>query len=59
MWDSLGFSKNPYDAAPLRTLEDDVDLLIGRQDESIKFQTIIESVPRDCATFGIAWSGQD
>jgi hypothetical protein len=43
MWDTLGFSKNPYDASPLSPSEDDVDLLIGREEESVKFQTIVES----------------
>ena len=42
MWDTLGFSKSPYDAAPLKAVEGDVDLLIGRGEELVRFQTIIE-----------------
>lgn len=43
MWDTLGFTKNPYDAQPLRADKRDVDLLIGREEESVKFSTLVES----------------
>ncbi|MBR0673366.1 Cdc6/Cdc18 family protein [Neoroseomonas soli] len=46
MWETLGFSKNPYDANPLKPTKDDVDLLIGRVEDGIKFGTIIESANR-------------
>lgn len=43
MWDTLGFSKSPYDANPLQAVQNDVDLLIGRKDEAVAFATIVES----------------
>jgi len=43
MWKSLGFRKNPYDTSPLRAVAEDVELLIGRDDESVEFATLIDS----------------
>ena len=43
MWKELGFKENPYDTNPLSVKKEDVDLLIGRRDESIEFATKLES----------------
>jgi Cdc6-like AAA superfamily ATPase len=43
MWDKLGFKENPYSTKPLRVAEDDVELLIGRNDEGIELATTLES----------------
>jgi Cdc6-like AAA superfamily ATPase len=43
MWDKLGFRDNPYSTKPLRAAEEDVELLIGRDDESIELATTLES----------------
>jgi Cdc6-like AAA superfamily ATPase len=43
MWDKLGFKENPYSTKPLRATSEDVELLIGRQEESIDFATALES----------------
>lgn len=43
LWESLGFKKSPYDASPLKPTQEDVELLVGRTDESIEFITVLES----------------
>lgn len=43
MWDTLGFKQNPYDAYPLKSRAEDVDLLIGREEESVEFCTVLDS----------------
>jgi Cdc6-like AAA superfamily ATPase len=43
MWDKLGFNENPYNTKPLRVSKEDVNLLIGRSEESIDFATALES----------------
>lgn len=43
MWNELGFKENPYSTKPLQAAEEDIDLLIGRNDESIDFSTMLES----------------
>ena len=43
MWDKLGFLQNPYDTRPLKASEEDVELLIGRDEESIDFVTALEA----------------
>lgn len=43
MWNKLGFKQNPYDTRPLQASPDDVDLLIGREEESVDFATALDS----------------
>ncbi len=43
MWNQLGFKENPYSTKPLNLSENDVALLIGREEESIEFATSLES----------------
>jgi hypothetical protein len=43
MWQALGFRESPYDTKPLKVLESDVDLLMGRESEQINFFTAMES----------------
>jgi Cdc6-like AAA superfamily ATPase len=43
MWVDLGFHTNPYSTSPLRAKEEDVDLLIGRSEESVEFVTALDS----------------
>ncbi|MGB2870131.1 MAG: hypothetical protein WBD36_16910 [Bacteroidota bacterium] len=43
MWQSLGFSQSPYDSNPLRAVQEDVDLLVGRDKEAIALYTVLES----------------
>ncbi len=43
MWDLLGFKKSPYDTNPLKPCNDDVELLVGREQEKIDLITILES----------------
>lgn len=43
MWDSLGFRESPYNTNPLKVRAEDVELLVGREAESINFCTQIES----------------
>lgn len=43
MWNNLGFRENPYDTKPLKVNSCDVDLLMGRDKEQIKFLTAMES----------------
>ena len=43
MWKQLGFSDSPYDARPLRPAQADVNLLVGREEESIELCTLFES----------------
>jgi len=43
MWNALGFKQNPYEASPLKTRAEDVELLIGRDHEAIEFCTVLES----------------
>ncbi len=45
MWELLGFTDSPYDARPLGPRTEDVELLVGREHESIDFITNIESSP--------------
>jgi hypothetical protein len=42
-WQSLGFKTSPYDVSPLRPVAEDVELLVGRLEESITFTTVLES----------------
>ena len=46
MWQSLGFTASPYDAKPLRAVADDVELLVGREEEAVRFCTVIDSAPQ-------------
>jgi Cdc6-like AAA superfamily ATPase len=43
VWKSLGFKNSPYDSNPLQVSESDVELLVGRDEESVKFSTLLES----------------
>lgn len=43
MWDLLGFKESPYNCAPLGVNKEDVDLLVGRAEESVNLCTILES----------------
>ncbi|SFF73732.1 P-loop NTPase fold protein [Sunxiuqinia elliptica] len=43
MWESLGFRENPYNTKPLNISKQDVELLMGRENEQIDFLTAIES----------------
>lgn len=43
MWESLGFSQSPYDARPLRPVQEDEQLLVGRSKEAVEFCTTLES----------------
>lgn len=43
MWNSLGFRESPYDTKPLKVLQSDIDLLMGRESEQIDFFTAMES----------------
>jgi Cdc6-like AAA superfamily ATPase len=43
MWKTLGFRENPYDVKPLSVKSDDVELLVGRETETVEFGTAIES----------------
>jgi len=43
MWDSLGFRESPYNTNPLKVRAEDVELLVGRDAESVSFCTQIES----------------
>lgn len=43
MWDILGFIESPYNCAPLSVSENDVELLVGRNDEAVRFCTTLES----------------
>jgi len=43
MWKNLGFRENPYDTKPLKALKSDVDLLMGRDSEQVKFLTAMET----------------
>jgi len=40
MWNALGFKQNPYEASPLKTRAEDVELLIGRDHEAIEYRKI-------------------
>ncbi len=42
MWKDLGFTDSPYDARPLRPVPDDVDLLVGRNEEAISLYTALD-----------------
>jgi len=43
MWSALGFRESPYNTNPLRVLQDDVELLVGRDEEAIEFCTALDS----------------
>lgn len=43
MWDILGFKESPYSCTPLTVCQNDVDLLVGRSDDSVRLCTILES----------------
>jgi len=43
MWESLGFRESPYNTNPLKVKAEDVELLIGRERESLEFCTQLES----------------
>ncbi|PHR70993.1 MAG: hypothetical protein COA67_07280 [Lutibacter sp.] len=42
-WERLGFRENPYNTKPLNVNSKDVDLLMGRNEEQIKFLNAIDS----------------
>jgi len=46
MWQSLGFTRSPYDTSPLRSRADDVELLVGRDSEAVELYTVLESNPQ-------------
>ncbi|AMO74442.1 MULTISPECIES: ATP-binding protein [Pseudomonas] len=43
MWESLGFRESPYNTDPLKSRKEDVELLVGREKESIEFCTQLET----------------
>ena len=43
MWESLGFRESPYNANPLQSRAEDIDLLVGRDVEAIEFATTLDS----------------
>jgi hypothetical protein len=43
MWDSLGFKNSPYNATPLSPTQDDIELLVGRDEEAVELCTSLES----------------
>lgn len=43
VWKSLGFSNSPYDANPLRPVQEDVDFLVGRNEETTELCTALEA----------------
>lgn len=42
LWESFGFSGNPYQLTPLRPVAEDYELFIGREDLGAEFRTQIE-----------------
>lgn len=46
MWEQLGFRHSPYDANPLRPVKEDVELLVGRDEQGVEFCTVLESAPQ-------------
>lgn len=46
MWESLGFRESPYNTNPLKSRQDDVELLVGRQQEATEFCTTLETAPQ-------------
>src|SRR6185369_9087553 len=45
MWQSLGFKDSPYNARPLSPIKDDIELLVGRDQEAIEFFTALDASP--------------
>lgn len=43
MWTNLGFRDSPYNAKPLRAVEADAPLLIGREADALSFCTALDS----------------
>jgi hypothetical protein len=44
MWEShWGFLRAPYDFRPLRPIPEDAPLLVGREEEAVKFCTTLDS----------------
>lgn len=43
MWEVLGFKESPYNCAPLGVNSSDAELLVGRDEDGIKFCTVLES----------------
>lgn len=43
MWESLGFRESPYNTSPLKSKQEDVELLVGRQPEATEFCTTLET----------------
>lgn len=46
MWQSLGFRESPYNTSPLKSRQEDVELLVGRQQEATEFCTTLETAPQ-------------
>lgn len=43
MWESLGFRESPYNTNPLKPRSEDLELLVGRDNEATELCTILES----------------
>jgi hypothetical protein len=43
MWETLGFRESPYNTSPLKSRAEDVELLVGRQQEAVEFCTTLET----------------
>lgn len=43
MWELLGFKESPYDTRPLRPVEEDEHMLVGRGADATKFITTLDS----------------
>lgn len=49
MWDILGFEESPYNCRPLNVSSNDVQLLVGRNEEAVRFCTTLESAKQGIA----------
>lgn len=59
MWASLGFRHSPYDATPLKSRQEDVELLIGRDDEGQALCTNLDSAAEGvCVVSGVPGVGK-
>lgn len=43
MWESLGFRESPYNTNPLKPRAEDVELLVGRENEAVELCTTLDS----------------
>lgn len=43
MWESLGFRESPYNTNPLKARAEDVELLVGRSNETVEFCTTLDT----------------